>query len=370
MANSKYIGVAIAILMAIGVYLYMTKTNGQDRILRVAFPSDKPASDYEPTQIHFDSQYIFLENIFSPLVEFDKIGTLRGGVAEHADWVGNELRLTIRHGLKTENGTPITAADVIFSLKRLLVLSSNTHGNFKDLVCPGVQLKTVEDDCPDLKQDGDVVIIKAKKREPFLLPMLAAIDFAIIPRSSTDPNTLKIINYKETSGPYYVANDDGHGHIELKLNPYSYHAAKDIPQVVELVPEMTAESSLNALLNDEVDLITTVDAARAEKVLPFAEKHPEFRLHTTKDIRETFLLFTARGLKELSINERRFIANKIRQIFSEIYKNTPGYSPVDTFFPSFSDVGLNAREQAEINKLKQLKGAKPERPIEIGPRLR
>ncbi len=344
----------------------MTNTNGQDQVLRVAFPSDKPATDYEPTKIHFDSQYIFLENVYSPLVEFDKIGALRGGVAEHADWVGNELRLTIRPGLKTENGTPITAADVIFSLKRLLVLSSNTHGNFKDLVCPGVQLKTVEDDCPDLKQDGNVVIIKAEKREPFLLPMLAAIDFAIIPRSSTDPNTLKIINYKETSGPYYVTKDDGHGHIELKINPYSYHVTKDIPQTVELVPELTAESSLKALLNDQVDLITTIDAARADKVLPFAEKHPEFRLHATKAIRETFLLFTARGLKDFSVNQRRFISDKVRGIFSDIYKSTPGFNPIDTFFPSFSDVGLNSHEQAEIDELKRLGGTRPERPIEIG----
>ncbi len=344
----------------------MTNLGGSDGNLRVAFPSDKPVTDYEPTEIHWDYQYILLENLFSPLVEFGKHGALHGGIAEHADWVGDELRLTIRNGLKTENGTPITAADVVFSLKRLLVLSGNTHGNFKDLVCPGIKLKSVEDNCPDLTSDGNVVIIKTKKREQFLLPMLAAIDFAIIPKSSVDPKTLKIINYKETSGPYYVAKDDGNGHIELKLNPFSYHASKNIPQTVELVPELTAKASLEALLNNQVDLVTTIDAARADEVLPFAEKHSQFRLHETQNIRVAVLVFTERGIKELSSEERRYIGHQVREAFRTLSNNTPGYQPTDSFFPGLSDGALTGKQQTDILALNKLHGTKPKGEIKIG----
>ena len=79
--------------------------------------------------------------------------------------------------------------------------------------------------------------------------MLAAIDFAIIPRSSVEPRTLKIIDMKETSGPYFVDSDDGTGKIKLRLNPNHYHYSSDIPDEVTLVP-MTApqkgESPYNA----------------------------------------------------------------------------------------------------------------------------
>ncbi len=360
--------VASVFIVAIvgGIYSYMKNTDSNSRVLRVAFPSTKPVSSYEPTNIHWSDQYIFLENVYSPLFEFDNNGTLRAGIAEADKWVGSELQLSIRNNLKTENGTPITAADVVFSLKRLLVLSGNTHGDFKELVCGGAQLKSVEDNCPEITSKGNVVIIKTKKREPFLIPMLAALDFAIIPQSSVDPKTLKIVNYKETSGPYYVARDDGNGNVELKMNPYSYHAAKNIPQIVELVPEMTPKASLDALLHNQVDLVTTIDSARASDMLPFAEKHPQFRLHRTSDIRELFLLFTERGLKELSADERHYVATRVREAFLNIYKNNPAYSPVDTFFPILSDGALTANEQIKIDSLNARNGEKPDRKIEIG----
>ncbi|MEK6625285.1 MAG: hypothetical protein AABY86_09970 [Bdellovibrionota bacterium] len=37
--------------------------------LKVAFPYDRPVNQYEPTKIHFAPEYIFLENVFSPLIE-------------------------------------------------------------------------------------------------------------------------------------------------------------------------------------------------------------------------------------------------------------------------------------------------------------
>ncbi len=351
MSSIRLIGILIVVGLIGGAYFYMKNSTDKDEVLRVSFPVAQSATAYEPTKIHFAYEYIFLENVFSPLVEFDRAGDLQSGVAERADWVGNELHLKIRDNLKTENGTPITAADVVFSLKRLLVLTGNTHGNFKDLVCPGIQLKTVEDDCPDIQSEGNTVIIKASEKKPFLLPMLAAIDFAIIPRSSCDPTTLKIVNFKETSGPYYVAKDDGDGRIELKLNPHHYHASKDIPQIVQLVPELTAGASLDAILNNKVDLITTVDSARAEDVLPFARLHPEFNLFKSMNIQEMLLVFTERGLKNLSKDRRLYIGRMVREAFRDIYKPASGYEEVSEFFPNLGGGGLDATQKKKLAAL-------------------
>src|SRR5690606_8058931 len=126
---------AVATILVVGLMVLPTKAKKDDNMkLRVAFPYNKPATHYEPTRIHFGPEYIFLENIYSPLVELsNKNGQPVGGVAEKFQWdeTTNEYYLHIRKNLKTIDGYQITAEDAEFSLKRLLITSSNTHGNFK-----------------------------------------------------------------------------------------------------------------------------------------------------------------------------------------------------------------------------------------------
>jgi len=43
---------------------------GRTMNLRVAFPAKNPVEQYEPTRILLAPEYIFLETIYSPLVEF------------------------------------------------------------------------------------------------------------------------------------------------------------------------------------------------------------------------------------------------------------------------------------------------------------
>src|SRR5687768_10857304 len=112
----KYITL-FGLILALGGFFSMRNVN-KDRTLRVAFPVKLNASAFEPTNINLDYEYIFLENVFSPLVEISKNGSIEPGVAEKVDWVGDELMLTIRKNLKTISGAPITVNDVVFSLKR------------------------------------------------------------------------------------------------------------------------------------------------------------------------------------------------------------------------------------------------------------
>ena len=63
--------------------------------------------------------------------------------------------------------------------------------------------------------EGNVLILRPDTETPFLLSMLAAIDFAVIPQIAVDPKDLSIKDYKNTSGPYYVFSDDGKGPVDL-----------------------------------------------------------------------------------------------------------------------------------------------------------
>lgn len=364
--NIKFLTL-IGLVLTVGGVLSMKSVN-KDRTLRVAFPVKLKATAYEPTNISLDYEYIFLENVFSPLVEISKNGSIEPGVAEKVDWIDDELRLTIRKNLKTISGVPITVGDVVFSLKRLLVLSGNTHGNFKDIVCPGVELKSVEDPCPGIRQDDEHVYLNAKGRKSFLLPMLGAIDFAIIPKSSVDPKTLKIINYAETSGPYALSEDDEKGNITLRLNPHHYFASSDVPEKIILVPTDTSVkgSSLTALKEGRVDHITTVDSSKADEIIKFASNSSDFESHVTMKIRSLFIVFTERGQKELSPGERRFIGEKMKTTFSNLYADVPGFEQRAEFFPSLGEGGLTTEQQERLEKVRIQDLTTPQKRFKIG----
>ena len=174
----------------------------EDQVLDIAFPSTDRIEDYDPSKIHWDYQYILLESIYSPLIELSNTnGEPFSAVARIFYWRGQKFYLVIRDDLKTIDGHPITAEDVMLSFKRLMILSRNTHGDFKSLVCPEVELKSVFDDCPRMEIEGNTLILTPRYRSDLLVGMLSSIDFAIIPRKSFDPVSLKITDYRNTSGP-------------------------------------------------------------------------------------------------------------------------------------------------------------------------
>ena len=319
----------------------------------MAFPASKSALNYEPTKIHLGHEYIFLENIYSPLVEIDpKDGKMIPGLAKSYEWNGDDLALDIRTDSRTISGQPITAEDVEFSLKRLLVLSGNTHGNFKDLVCPNSELKNIEDKCDGISVNGSKIILKAGKRKSFLIPMLAAIDFAIIPKSAVDLKSLAITNFRETSGPYYVDHDSEVGEIVLKANQNHYRYSTNIPQVVKLIPvDPTKKSaSLELLLNNEVDHLTTIDQAKPEEILSLSQNRNDLTIHATHKIRNLSLVFTEKGIKAFSNAERHQIGAQVRKAFENILKTKPIYEKTTEFFSSMADGGLSKDEKKEISK--------------------
>lgn len=346
--------ILFGILFLGGLVAFTTKNNSTKETLRIAFPAQVSVHMYEPTAIHFAHEYLLLENLYSPLVETDpKGGSLLPGVATSFNWQGDELILTIRSGMKTQSGNDITASDVVFSLKRLLVLSGNTHGNFKDLVCPEAELKSIDQPCDGIELRGDKVVLRAGKRKSFLLPMLATLDFAIIPQSSVDPLTLKIQDFSETSGPYYVTKDSDSGEIELRLNQNHFHAKKDIPQHVVLVPVARKEfnSALKAFDQGRADHVMSYSGSRPEDLIRYADGHSDTDLHITMKIQNVILVFTDRGRRELSVEYRRYIGLKTKAAFEKAYVEAPGYERSDEYFPALADGGLSKESQLTVKKV-------------------
>lgn len=317
-------------------------------VLRVAFPSSREEIQYDPAKIHFAYEYLFLENVYSPLVEMDTNGNVVPGLAESYKWEGNNLHLTFRGDQKTISGRAITALDAEFSLKRLLVLASNTHGNFKDVVCPGITLTTVESECPGISVQGNTLILNAGNKGDFLLPMLTAIDFAVIPRHAVDPTTLELQDFSETTGLYLVDSQMTDGTIRLIQNENHYHAVPGVAKEVHLVQldRSVRNEALRLLETDKVDHIMTSNMAQIEALLEYAKAQSStVNAHATMKIRTTHLVFTERGWRELSDQQRASIGAAVKSAFDDIYQGRAGYDSANEFFPAAGAGGLDADQE-------------------------
>ena len=334
--------------------------------MRMAFPFDFAASHYDPARIVLGPEYLLVETIFSPLVEMDVHGSVAPGVATKFEWVGTDAVFTIRENLTTIDGYKITAEDAALSLKRLLVLTGNTHGNIQDLLCHGKKLHSIHDVCDGIAVSGNKLILRPGTQKPFLFPMLAAIDFAVIPARSIDEKSLAIIDYRNTTGTYYVSEDAGGGHITLKANPRHYHYDSQMPLEVKLVPmeKSNPTSSLSALERGDVDIVTTGDAATPEQMLQFhLRTGGKFSLHTSMDIRNVIAVFTERGRELFTPQQRLWIGKKLREAFLKYSDGTLAYKPTKQFFPVFGEGGLSDAQLRELDhayesvpEMKQLKG--------------
>ncbi len=344
--------IPISIVAILGAIFMFNKNNDEDMTLRVAFPYNKPVEAYEPTKIHLGPEYIFLENIYSPLIELStETGKPQGGVASKFYWKDGSFMIHLRKGLKTIDGYEITAKDAEFSLKRLLVMSSNTHGNFKDIICPESVLKTVESHCDGIQIVDDYTLsLNPGEEKPFLAHMLTAIDFAVIPKTSVDPKTLKIVDYRNTSGPYFVENSDDKGNIELKINSGHYHYSKELPQNISLVPSGIdgTPSAVDLFKNGKIDHITTIDKVNPEKIIKLSKESEESYLHKTMNIRTFALFFTEKGLKRFSAEERLQLGKTINEALDGYFLDKPGFEERKQFFPSFGDGKLSDAQKEKL----------------------
>lgn len=321
----------------------------------MAFPYDRPVTEYDPLRIHLAPEYIFLENIYSTLVEISPKGELVPAVAERFEWINDTAVFTIRKDLKTIDGISITANDAAFSLKRMLVSEPVAYSHIREMLCGGKAIKSIHDDCSGIEVKHNSLILKPQSKKAFLFPMLASIDFAVIPEHSVDPVSLAIRDYRNTSGVYYVDEDLGKGNIKLKVNKNHYHYSKNIAQNIVIVPtnEKDPQASVRAFKNGEVDFLTTVDAARPEDVIAFARHNHDVNLHMTLNIRTMTVSFTERGLAEITPDERRTIGNAIRRAFLKHVKDKhiEGYESANQYFSVFGEAGLSAKDVAKIQKL-------------------
>jgi hypothetical protein len=317
------------------------------KVLRVAYPIFSSVTSIDPAHVSTANEASLVRNIYSRLVEYSNDGKLVGGVAESFEWRGDEIRLPIRKNLKTIDGWQVTARDVEISLKRLLIKQSNTHGDLANFLCPGARLEKLNDECRGIRVDGNTVILipADESKKTFLLPLLASLDFSIIPEMalSRTGRGLEIADFRNTSGPYYVERDDIKGSYLLRANPSHYRYSLEMPQSIQIV-STRHEEMIPRFESGEVDLIPTVDSPRYSDILKLRERVPESDLHQTLPIKIWAVMYSRRAQSELSDEQRIYLGKKIRAVYLNTFADV-GINPTLEFFPVLGDGSLSSEQR-------------------------
>jgi hypothetical protein len=300
-------------------------------------------------------EYLILQNLFSPLFQSTDSGQIEGILVDSVEWQDNSLIVRMKSGLTTVDGHGIDARDAVFSLKRLMILQSNTHARLTDLFRECASLNSVDEDCTGVRLiDNLTFSLRPDNEKIWLLETLTSQDFGVIPRLSVDQKTLKIVDYRNTSGPYFVSESfSEHGfRVQAHDKHPLFEGREGFPKsaLFKALVGRAAESLSRSFLEGSFTYYPKYFAPGASELAKIRSQEPDaVDEHSTQISFTRAIRFTARGMKELNQDERFRIGNTFFEALSAPYRRDGLLlSPLYTFYSESADGALRDDELARI----------------------
>lgn len=330
--------------------------------IKIGYEFFEKTSTLDPARIEDIFQSNLIENLFSRIVEFDTNNNLVCVLCEKF-WVEDrKLYIKFKNKLTSSSGEKIGARDALETLKRLLALNTNTHGNLNLFI-------DVNDE-QSLTIEEEVLVIKMQSAHfsQFLLPLLASMDYSIIPIGSIDHFKIHgVLDMKNTSGPYSVESDLGNGEIVIKANKKHPLFEEGMPEGIELVP-ITYGEGVDKFLSNEIDLLDVTyypGLPQYEKL--FSQKNKKFNSHKTSLINVFLLNFSSESSNDFSPEQKFYVARIISEKILSFKKYGYGFEQVLEFFQANGTGHLSEDQFLELKKLREV-NQKPifSKPITFG----
>jgi hypothetical protein len=317
----------------------------ENKMFKIRIPISKNINiqKIDPINIRLVEDYLILENIYSPLISFDG-NEITYLLADEIKWIGNDVLIKMKNGLLDSQGNQITCKDLYKSLERMFKIKNPSHVKLTEMTISNDFNTSVQ-----LKNDENVVILKMKKKFHFFIPMLAQIDFAVIPSNSLDEN-LNIKTLLTTSGPFYLDLESG---FKMKKN-LNYIKKSNYADQIELI----AVSKIEDTEIDKFDLIPSFFPLQNEINLS-----NNFKIHKTIPMKVWKLVFTPNGLTSFDKEQRYYISNLIWNKSINVFKDKVLTAQI------FQNDSVFSLSQDEVSKIKSqyLKKQKPiKQTIKIG----
>lgn len=295
----------------------------------------------DPTNIESAGEWYYLDHISSSLAAFDSsakkfIPMIAEKWSSQPD--GTHI-FKLKDGVQFHDGTPITVKDVLWSIKRHLLIKKSTHFRFWEYIKGCNSLKSLEDECEGLYavSDKEIGIRLIEHSESFFLQM-ASPETGIFAASDMDPKTFELKPTK-FSGPYYVESIEPKAAI-LKRNERSQlsQAFPNSPRTIRLVA-MSLAAADDAIKKGQLDLVI-------RSYRPLGD--PDWKslgLNTQETSNSSILYLYGTGL-----HERKPVGQSFIQTLWELNTDKK-INPAGSFLP-FSGKGTLVKEEflAELPK--------------------
>jgi peptide/nickel transport system substrate-binding protein len=205
------------------------------------------------TQWNPDSYFVY-RNIFDNLVTRDDAGKIVPQVAKSWKYLSDtRIEFVLRDDIKFHDGTPLTAEDVVYSVKRITdpAFASPQLGQFNKIV--GAEAT-----------GPATVVLTTDGPYPVLLPQL--VKLSIVPKHVVEKVGKAEFNLKPVgSGPYAFADWRRGVEVTLKRNDGYWGGKAAFPTAVfRAVPD--AATRLADLQAGTADLVVTLDSDQARQL--------------------------------------------------------------------------------------------------------
>lgn len=289
----------------------------EQKVLKTAFLRASDFQSMDTCNIERVEDYNVLEALYSPLVQYSTVdGQLYASAVKNYEISDEWLHFVLRNDIVTIDGYRITADDAAFSLKRLLLCNSNMHGKVAQFLDIG-PISNINDQVDGIISNGQNLSLRIKGVPHLVLSFLSSIDFAIIPKISVDQKSLKIIEKRNTSGPYYLSPGDGANLFSLHAQKGHWALKSDSADVIHVLNANSASEIEELFIRNEIDFIGQSLEVLPEKKVELSKNVPQNRhstLHTTDPLFVMSFVFTKKGMR-IESSQRRELLTIIQGVY-------------------------------------------------------
>ncbi|WWT75848.1 ABC transporter substrate-binding protein [Lautropia mirabilis] len=215
----------------------------------------------DPHAVNVGLNFNLLHQMYEPLVIRLADNSLQGALAE--SWKQTDdpsvWAFKLRPGVKFHDGTPLTAADVVFSLKRAQAPSSQ----MKSLLSSVREVVAVDPLTVHIRTQGPDLVLPDNLTNLFIMSEARTrAHQAEAPQDTASKTENYATRHVNGTGPYTLVSREVDSRTVMKLNPTYWGKGQFPLQVTELtyVPIKSPATRVAALLSGEIDFLQDVPA--------------------------------------------------------------------------------------------------------------
>ena len=229
-----------------------------EKTLTIGQSSD--ADTLDPSDIDSTDTLNIARQIFATLYSVSPQGELQPYLAQSYQYAkdGKSITFKLRPGLKCENGEPLTAKDVAYSLDRAADPKFNFTGNASGFVLPSLGYEGAR------VNDRLTVTLLLKKYNPIAVGLLS--ELLILCKVPYQKMTKEeAAAHPVATGPYRLAEWVHDDRIVLERNKnFTLHRPSYDRVVWRIIPEASTRTA--ELLAGDVDIVTNVDPDQIDAI--------------------------------------------------------------------------------------------------------